>query len=109
MYVLGVTLVQGAVLAGMGATGAVLPLIMQKWIFPANEIGIYLQLFAATGLIIQLNIFPEGVLAAMWQRRQQRLGQRDRGGSPTGGPREPAYQQAAHTGSPGPTETAVGR
>ncbi len=109
MYVLGVTMVQGAVLGGLGATGAVLPLIMQKWIFPENKIGIYLQLFAATGLLIQLNIFPEGVLAAMWQRRQQRLGQRDQRGSPAGNPPEPAYQPAVRTGSPGPTETAVGR
>jgi branched-chain amino acid transport system permease protein len=73
LYVLGITMVQGAVLAGLGATGAVLPLILQKWVFPEDQITTYVQLFAAVGLIIQLNIFPEGVLATMWEKRQLRL------------------------------------
>jgi branched-subunit amino acid ABC-type transport system permease component len=73
LYVLGITMVQGAVLAGLGATGAVIPLILQKWVFPQDKITTYVQFFAALGLIIQLNIFPQGVLATMWRKRQLRL------------------------------------
>ncbi|CAI7978348.1 branched-chain amino acid transport system permease protein [Frankia sp. Hr75.2] len=74
LYVLGITMVQGAVLAGFGATGAVLPLILQKWVFPENQIALWVQLFSALGLILQLNIFPEGVMAHMWRKRQRKAG-----------------------------------
>lgn len=72
VYVLGVTMVQGAVLAGFGATGAVIPLVMAKWVLPADKISIYMQLIVGAGLLIQLNVFPDGVLAAMWKKRQDR-------------------------------------
>jgi hypothetical protein len=72
---------QGAVLAGLGATGALIPLVLQKWVLPQNQIATYVQLIAALGLIVQLNLFPEGVLPIMWKRKQdkaQKL-ERDRG------------------------------
>ena len=72
LYVLGITMVQGAVLAGLGATGALIPLVLQKWVLPQNQVATYVQLIAATGLIVQLNLFPEGVLAIMWKRKQDR-------------------------------------
>lgn len=72
VYVLGVTMVQGAVLAGFGATGAVIPLVMEKWVLPADRISIYMQLIVGAGLLIQLNVFPDGVLAATWKKRQDR-------------------------------------
>lgn len=81
LYVLGISMAQGAVLAGLGATGALIPLVLQKWVLPQNQIATYVQLIAALGLIVQLNLFPEGVLPIMWKRKQdkaQKL-ERDRG------------------------------
>jgi branched-chain amino acid transport system permease protein len=81
LYVLGITMAQGAVLAGLGATGALIPLVLQKWVLPQNEIATYVQLIAALGLIVQLNLFPEGVLPIMWKRKQDKAQkiERDRG------------------------------
>ena len=45
----GISMAQGAVLAGLGATGALIPLVLQKWVLAANEIATYVQLFAAVG------------------------------------------------------------
>jgi len=74
VYVLGVTLVQGAVLAGFGAIGAVVPLILQKWVLPEDRISIYVQLIIGAGLLIQLNLFPDGLLvkAALKKERRDR-------------------------------------
>ena len=84
LYVLGISMAQGAVLAGLGATGALIPLVLQKWVLPQNEIATYVQLFAAVGLIVQLNLFPEGVLPIMWKRKQDRAQKRERDrGRPT--------------------------
>jgi branched-subunit amino acid ABC-type transport system permease component len=81
LYVLGISMAQGAVLAGLGATGALIPLVLQKWVLPQNQIATYVQLIAAIGLIVQLNLFPEGVLPIMWKRKQDRAQkiERDRG------------------------------
>ena len=72
LYVLGISMAQGAVLAGLGATGALIPLVLQKWVLPQNQIATYVQLIAALGLIVQLNLFPEGVLPIMWKRKQDK-------------------------------------
>lgn len=72
VYVLGVTMVQGAVLAGFGATGAMIPLVLQKWIIPADRIAIYIQLMIGATLIIQLNFFPDGLLVSAAGKRQRR-------------------------------------
>jgi branched-chain amino acid transport system permease protein len=81
LYVLGISMAQGAVLAGLGATGALIPLVLQKWVLPQDQIATYVQLIAAIGLIVQLNLFPEGVLPIMWKRKQERAqkSERDRG------------------------------
>jgi ABC-type branched-subunit amino acid transport system permease subunit len=72
VYVLGVTLVQGAVLAGFGSIGAVVPLILQKWVLPEDRISIYVQLIIGVGLIIQLNLFPDGLLVKTALRKQRK-------------------------------------
>jgi ABC-type branched-subunit amino acid transport system permease subunit len=77
VYVTGVTMVQGAVLAGFASTGAVIPLIMQKWILPANNIGIYTELLSGIFLLLQLKLFPDGITGTMWKRRRIRERERD--------------------------------
>jgi branched-chain amino acid transport system permease protein len=71
VYVLGVTLVQGAVLAGFGAIGAVVPLILQKWVLPADRISIYVQLIIGVGLLLQLKMFPDGLLVNAALKKEQ--------------------------------------
>ena len=76
VYVLGVTVVQGAVLAGFGMVGAVVPLIMQKWLLPADRVGFYVQLIIGAGLLIQLRFYPDGILIASATKRERRLAER---------------------------------
>ena len=71
VYVLGVTLVQGAVLGGFGAVGAVVPLILQKWILPEDRVSIYVQLLIGAGLLVQLKFFPEGLLVSAAMKKQR--------------------------------------
>ncbi|WP_110239632.1 ABC transporter permease [Nocardioides gilvus] len=72
VYVLGVTLVQGAVLAGFGAIGAVVPLILQKWVLPQDQISIWVQLIIGVGLLVQLKLFPDGLLVGMELKKERR-------------------------------------
>ncbi len=79
VYVLGVTVVQGAVLGGFGMTGAVVPLILQKWVLPKDRVGLYVQLLIGAGLLIQLRFYPDGILIASATKRERRRAQRLRG------------------------------
>lgn len=72
VYVLGMTLAQGAVLAGFGATGAVVPLVLQTWVLPEGKISIYMQLFIGVGLLVQLRFWPDGVLVSAAAKRARR-------------------------------------
>ncbi len=72
VYVLGVTMAQGAVLAGFGATGAVIPLLLQKWVIPADRVSIYIELLIGVGLIVQLNFFPDGLLVSSAAKKLRR-------------------------------------
>ncbi|BCL28616.1 ABC transporter permease [Streptomyces aurantiacus] len=72
VYVLGVTLGQGAVLAGFGAAGAVIPLILQTWVLPENRVSIYMQLIIGAGLLIQLRFRPDGLLVSSALKRERR-------------------------------------
>jgi ABC-type branched-subunit amino acid transport system permease subunit len=81
VYVLGVTVVQGAVLGGFGMVGAVVPLILQKWVLPQDRVGLYVQLLIGAGLLIQLRFYPDGILIASATKRERRLGDRRLGES----------------------------
>ncbi|MCD9199064.1 branched-chain amino acid ABC transporter permease [Aeromicrobium wangtongii] len=81
VYVLGVTLAQGAVLAGFGAIGSVIPLILQKWVLPEDRVSLYVQLLIGGGLLIQLRFFPDGLLVASSVKKQNKA-QRPRATAP---------------------------
>ncbi len=76
VYVLGVTVVQGAVLAGFGMVGAVVPLILQKWVLPRDRVGLYVQLLIGAGLLVQLRFYPDGILIASATKRERRRAER---------------------------------
>jgi branched-subunit amino acid ABC-type transport system permease component len=79
VYVLGVTVVQGAVLGGFGMAGAVVPLILQKWVLPQDRVGLYVELLIGAGLLIQLRFYPDGILIASATKRERRRAERLRG------------------------------
>ena len=91
VYVLGVTVVQGAVLAGFGMAGAVVPLILQKWVLPEDRVGLYMQLLIGAGLLIQLRFYPDGVLIASATKRERRRAERPQGQPTPTAP--PVHQQ----------------
>jgi branched-chain amino acid transport system permease protein len=95
VYVLGVTMVQGAVLAGFGATGALIPLVLQKWVFPADRVAIYIQLIIGASLIIQLNFFPDGLLVSAAAKRQRRAATKSVGALRGVGMPSPARESVA--------------
>jgi ABC-type branched-subunit amino acid transport system permease subunit len=76
VYVLGVTVVQGAVLGGFGMAGAVVPLVLQKWVLPQDRIGLYMQLLIGVGLLLQLRFYPDGVLISQASKRERRRDER---------------------------------
>jgi ABC-type branched-subunit amino acid transport system permease subunit len=86
VYVLGVTVVQGAVLGGFGMVGAVVPLILQKWVLPQDRVGLYVQLLIGGGLLIQLRFYPDGILIASATKRERRRAERLRGLAPSAVP-----------------------
>lgn len=71
VYVLGVTLAQGAVLAGFGAIGSVIPLILQKWVLPEDRVSLYVQLLIGGGLLLQLRFFPDGLLVSSFVKKER--------------------------------------
>ncbi|KZE98498.1 hypothetical protein A2J02_13290 [Rhodococcus sp. EPR-147] len=73
VYVLGVTLPQGAVLAGFGAIGSVIPLILQKYVLPADHISLYVQLLIGGGLLLQLRFFPDGLLVSRSIKKERKM------------------------------------
>lgn len=70
LYVVGITMPQGAVLAGFASTGALAPLILEKYILPSSNIGVITSLIAGLGLIVQLSLVPEGLLGRFWKQRE---------------------------------------
>ncbi len=83
VYVLGVTVVQGAVLGGFGMAGAVVPLIMQKWLLPQDRVGLYMQLLIGVGLLIQLRFYPDGILISSATKRERRREEQQRADAAT--------------------------
>jgi ABC-type branched-subunit amino acid transport system permease subunit len=93
VYVLGVTVVQGAVLGGVGMAGAVVPLILQKWVLPQDRVGLYVQLLIGAGLLIQLRFYPDGILIASATKRERRRAER------LGAPATSTVQPVNHQGA----------
>jgi branched-chain amino acid transport system permease protein len=68
-YVGGITMVSGAVVAGLISVEALFPYALEKWLGIA---GNWALLFAGVALIATLLQNPEGVAGAAYRRRQQR-------------------------------------
>lgn len=69
-YVGGITMVSGAIFAGLISTEAVFPYAFEKWL---GVSGNYALLVGGMVLIFNLAVYPEGVAGAGYKKKQQKL------------------------------------
>jgi branched-chain amino acid transport system permease protein len=85
-YVGGITMVSGAIFAGLISTQGLAPYALDKWL---GISGNWALLFAGLAAILTLILNPEGIAGARYRKAQQRS--RTRGGRPSTG--VPAHGQ----------------
>ncbi len=98
-YFGGITMVSGAIIAGVGATEALLPHAFDEWL---GLSGTWAFLVGGIALIVTLLVHPEGIAGAGYKRKQQKAEAARRGGRGrrAAGPRSPVSPR------PGATATA---
>ncbi|MEU1517527.1 ABC transporter permease [Streptomyces sp. NPDC005811] len=92
-YVGGITMVSGAVFAGLLSTEALIPHALQEWF---GISGTWALLFAGVSLILTLVMNPDGVAGARHRSKQNKRLRRAAPPDPGGG-RAPADGPAPHT------------
>jgi branched-chain amino acid transport system permease protein len=75
-YFGGITMVSGAVIAGIGATEGLLPHAFDKWF---GLSGNWALLIGGFGLVITLLLNPEGIAGSGYKKKQQKLRRRAAG------------------------------
>jgi branched-chain amino acid transport system permease protein len=78
-YFGGITMVSGAVIAGIGATEGLLPHAFSKWF---GLSGNWALLFGGFALVVTLLLNPEGIAGTGYRRKQQKLRRRAAAGLP---------------------------
>jgi len=82
-YFGGITMVSGAVIAGLGATEALFPHALDKWF---GLSGNWALLIGGIALIVTLIVNPEGIAGTGWKKQQEKKRRRasegPRGGTP---------------------------
>jgi branched-chain amino acid transport system permease protein len=68
-YFGGITMVSGAIIAGIGATEGLLPHSFDEWLGLSGNWALLVGGFA---LIVTLLVHPEGIAGAGWKRKQQK-------------------------------------
>lgn len=74
-YLGGVTMVSGAIFAGLIATEGLFPHIFDRWVLPEDRVGPWTLLVAGGALLVTLIVNPEGIAGTGYlkkQRKQQR-------------------------------------
>jgi branched-chain amino acid transport system permease protein len=74
-YVGGITMISGAIFAGLISTSGLFPYALDKWF---GVSGNWALLFAGVALIVTLILNPEGVAGANYKKAQQRRARRAR-------------------------------
>jgi branched-chain amino acid transport system permease protein len=74
-YVGGITMISGAIFAGLISTSGLVPYALDKWL---GISGNWALLFAGVALIVTLIMNPEGVAGANYKKAQQRRARRAR-------------------------------
>jgi branched-chain amino acid transport system permease protein len=78
-YVGGITMISGAIFAGLISTSGLFPYALDKWL---GVSGNWALLFAGVALIVTLIMNPEGVAGANYKKAQQRRARRARAAAP---------------------------
>ncbi|HEX6470076.1 MAG TPA: ABC transporter permease [Streptosporangiaceae bacterium] len=99
-YIGGITMVSGAVFAGMISTEALFPHALEKWF---GISGNWALLVGGLALILTLRLHPEGVAGAGYARRQRRRAARDEEAAPAGRAAAQGTVAAGSKGSGPPT------
>jgi branched-chain amino acid transport system permease protein len=68
-YVGGITMISGAIFAGLISTQGLFPYALDKWL---GVSGNWALLFAGLALIVTLIMNPEGVAGAQYKKKQQK-------------------------------------
>jgi branched-chain amino acid transport system permease protein len=79
-YFGGITMVSGAVIAGIGATEGLFPHAFDKWLGLSGNWALLVGGFA---LIITLIVNPEGIAGTGWKKQQQKKKRRAAGPAPS--------------------------
>lgn len=75
-YLGGITMVSGAIFAGLIATEGLLPHIFDRWVLPEDRIGPWTLLIAGAALIITLIAHPQGIAGNAYLRQQAKKKQK---------------------------------
>jgi branched-chain amino acid transport system permease protein len=78
-YVGGITMISGAIFAGLISTSGLVPYALDKWL---GISGKWALLFAGVALIVTLILNPEGVAGANYKKAQQRRARKARAALP---------------------------
>jgi branched-chain amino acid transport system permease protein len=98
-YVGGITMVSGAIFAGLISTGALFPYAFEHWF---GLTGNWALLVGGLALIANLALYPEGVAGAGYKKKQQKLKRRAAGEPEPPNPLVHLYRRAKATTVTGP-------
>ena len=72
VYLGGITMVSGAIFAGLITTEGLFPHIFDKWILPQDRVGPWTLLVAGGALLITLIRSPEGIAGTEYAKKQRK-------------------------------------
>jgi branched-chain amino acid transport system permease protein len=72
-YLGGITMVSGAIFAGLITTEGLFPHIFDKWVLPQDKVGPWTLLVAGGALLITLIVNPDGIAGTGYAKRQRKL------------------------------------
>jgi branched-chain amino acid transport system permease protein len=76
VYLGGITMVSGAIFAGLITTEGLFPHIFDRWVLPEDRVGPWTLLVAGAALLITLIRSPEGIAGTEYLKKQRKLKQR---------------------------------
>jgi branched-chain amino acid transport system permease protein len=82
-YLGGITMVSGAIFAGLITTEGLFPHIFDKWVLPQDKVGPWTLLVAGGALLVTLIVNPDGIAGTGYAKRQRKLKAMSASRSPT--------------------------
>jgi branched-chain amino acid transport system permease protein len=75
VYLGGITMVSGAIFAGLITTEGLFPHIFDRWVLPEDRVGPWTLLVAGVALLVTLIRSPEGIAGTEYLKKQRKLKQ----------------------------------